>query len=288
VIVSDDGAAHNPPAAMRAQAPTNSLPLRVASALVLAPLAIGVTYIGGPLFIAFWTLAAIAIQWEWRSMVGDTAHGTLVLEFAGIAAAAVLTLADQVGWAVLAVLVSAALSAALARERQAWVAGGVVYAASVIIAPSVLRADAALGFAAMIFIYAVVWFTDILGYFVGRLIGGVRLWPRVSPKKTWSGAIGGALGAVLAALVVAHYARLPNLVATGALAILLSIASQAGDLLESSVKRRFGVKDASHIIPGHGGVMDRLDGFLAAALVAAALGAGRGGLDAAARGLLLW
>jgi phosphatidate cytidylyltransferase len=157
-----------------------------------------------------------------------------------------------------------------------------------LIACVLLRGDVEYGSVAIVFLFAIVWTTDILGYFVGRFVGGPKLWPRVSPKKTWSGAIGGAGGAVIAGLAVAHYAHVANPLAVGALALVLSAASQGGDLFESAFKRRFGVKDAGHVIPGHGGIMDRLDGFLAAVVVAAIIGVGRGGLDAPARGLLMW
>jgi phosphatidate cytidylyltransferase len=172
-------------------------------------------------------------------------------------------------------------------EGPAWIAAGIVYAALMVIAPVVLRADAALGFIAILFLFAVVWTTDILGYFAGRAIGGPKLIPAVSPKKTWSGAIAGAAGAVAVAAVLGNWLGLDP-VAAGGVALVLSIFSQGGDLLESWVKRRFGAKDASHIIPGHGGAMDRLDGFWAAAVAGMAIGLCRGGIDAAARGLLLW
>ena len=154
-------------------------------------------------------------------------------------------------------------------------------------APSVLRADPDFGLAAIVLLFALVWVTDILGYFVGRWVGGPKLWRPVSPAKTWSGAIGGLVGAMLVGLAAGWLARLPYLV-TVCIGLLLSIAAQTGDLTEFAVKRRFGVKDASHLIPGHGGLMDRLDGFLAAALVAAVIGVARGGVDGAARGLLIW
>jgi phosphatidate cytidylyltransferase len=139
-----------------------------------------------------------------------------------------------------------------------------------------------------VFLFGIVWASDVCGYFAGRLLGGPKLWQAVSPNKTWSGAIGGAVGALAAGVAIAAYADRTNPLAVAVLALLLSAVSQAGDLLESAVKRRFGVKDASHVIPGHGGVMDRLDGFVAAAAVAAAIGIARGGLDAPARGLLVW
>ena len=123
---------------------------------------------------------------------------------------------------------------------------------------------------------------------VGRAIGGPLLWPRVSPNKTWSGAIGGLLGGVAAGVAVAYASGIGKLAVAGVMALVLSVLAQAGDLFESAVKRRFGAKDASHLIPGHGGVMDRLDGFLVAAFAALLIGMLRQGLAAPGRGLLVW
>ena len=153
--------------------------------------------------------------------------------------------------------------ALLSPERRRWTAAGFGYAAAAEIASVLVRLDQVYGFVALILILLVVWVTDIGGYFAGRGIGGPKLWPRVSPKKTWAGAIGG----FAASLVVAAGFAALGLGKTGPLLLLgaaLSIASQLGDLFESAVKRRFGVKDSSHLIPGHGGLMDRLDGFVAA------------------------
>src|SRR2546429_133121 len=179
-------------------------------------------------------------------------------------------------------------TAALVSPRQRnWTATGFFYAASAELASVLLRLDSGNGFVALVFVLLVVWLTDIGGYFAGRGIGGPKLWPRVSPKKTWAGAIGG----FLASLVVAGGFAAFGLGKTGSLLLLgaiLSIASQLGDLLESAVKRRFGVKDSSHIIPGHGGLMDRLDGFVAAVVLAAFFGFLRGGVDGVGRGLMVW
>jgi phosphatidate cytidylyltransferase len=132
-----------------------------------------------------------------------------------------------------------------------------------------------------------VWVTDIGGYFAGRGIGGPKLWPRVSPKKTWAGAIGGFAASLVIAGAFAA-AGLGNAGPLLLLAAVLSIASQLGDLFESAVKRRFGVKDSSHIIPGHGGLLDRLDGFVAAIVLAAIFGFLRAGADGVGRGLMVW
>jgi phosphatidate cytidylyltransferase len=157
-----------------------------------------------------------------------------------------------------------------------------------LVAPFVLRNDPRYGLVAIIFLFAVVWTTDIAAYFAGRAFGGPKLAPRLSPKKTWSGALGGAIWAVMAAGIVAIMGGLPRLVVAALVGLVLSVASQAGDLFESGLKRHYGAKDASQLIPGHGGLMDRLDGFIVAALLAAIVGLVRGGTDGAARGFLVW
>src|SRR5437763_9909426 len=158
-----------------------------------------------------------------------------------------------------------------------------------------VRLDSVEGFVALMFVLLIVWVTDIGGYFAGRGVGGPKLWPRVSPKKTWAGAIGGfaaslAVAAAFAALAPRLDGRL-LVVKIGpllGLGAVLSIVSQLGDLFESAVKRRFGVKDSSQIIPGHGGLLDRLDGFVAAIVLAALIGILRGGVDGVGRGLVVW
>jgi phosphatidate cytidylyltransferase len=205
----------------------------------------------------------------------------------GLLLAAAAAGSGHLDGAVAAVAAGAVAVAVLAGQQRAWSTGGVLYAGVLALAPAVLRRDPQMGSAAVFFLFAVVWATDILGYFIGRMVGGPLLAARISPKKTWAGAVGGAAGAVAAGVgfaLLAGYAMLGSAVT----ALVLSIVSQGGDLLESAVKRRFGVKDASHVIPGHGGLMDRLDGFLAAAGVAALIGIVRCGPDAAAHGLLLW
>jgi phosphatidate cytidylyltransferase len=172
-------------------------------------------------------------------------------------------------------------------RRVTWIAAGIVYAGATFAAPVVLRGDPDDGFRAIVLLFAVVWSTDILGYICGRLMGGPKLWPAVSPKKTRAGALGGLAGALAASVIFAKINDLPAL-PLALLAAALSVASQAGDLLESAFKRHFGAKDASHLIPGHGGVMDRLDGFIVAATLAALVGLARGGVAHPSRGLLAW
>ncbi len=205
-----------------------------------------------------------------------------------MAAAGALAAAGLPGAALLMIAAGAGGLAAFAKDRKLWCAGGAIYAGLVLAAPMLLRRDPQFGLIALLYLFAIVWTTDIFAYCAGRLIGGPRLAPAISPKKTWSGAIAGTIGGVIAGGVVAAAGSLGNLFAATGIALLLSVVAQAGDLVESAVKRRFGVKDSSRMIPGHGGLMDRLDGFLAAAGVAALLGAARGGLDGAANGLFAW
>jgi phosphatidate cytidylyltransferase len=155
-------------------------------------------------------------------------------------------------------------------------------------APLALRNDPDFGMTGILLLFAIVWTTDIAGYFAGRSIGGPKLAPAVSPKKTWSGAIAGLVGSVIVVAIGARFIPQSRTSALIVVAIVLSVVSQAGDLAESAFKRHFGAKDASQIIPGHGGVMDRLDGFWAAAVCAAIIGVARGGFAQPAAGLLLW
>ena len=269
--------------------PTSELGKRIASGIVMAALAIGVVMLGGWPFALFWAAAALGVFWEWSTIVTG---GAAAVRAAGAAALIIAALAAGAGQLYAAVLVLAAAAAGVAGvcapSRRLWGAAGIAYAGAVLIAPVALRRDPESGLVVILFLFSVVWTTDILGYFIGRAIGGAKLAPYVSPKKTWSGACGGTLGALAAGLAIVYIADNAAPVPAACIALVLSIVSQAGDLFESAVKRRFGVKDASHVIPGHGGLMDRLDGFIAAASVAALIGLMRGGPDAAARGLLLW
>lgn len=268
----------------------SNLLLRVVSAAVLAPLALVAAYIGGLPFALFWGIAALVVLWEWMTLVVGPNYRLLVLS-----CAAAIAVADFLAWlgrpvtALFMVGLGALAGAIFApSERRLWVMAGAGYAGGMVLAPVFLRADAGFGFAVLLLLFAIVWTTDVLGYFAGRAFGGPKLWPAVSPKKTWSGAIAGTVGAVVVALLVAAQFGSFDRIAIIAVALLLSIMAQAGDLFESWVKRRFDAKDSSHIIPGHGGVMDRLDGFWAAAVTGCVVGLLRGGFDEPARGVLIW
>jgi len=275
------------PAAAVEQGAHNLL-MRVIAALVLAPLALAIAYAGGWLWTALVTLAAIGLYAEWLMIVGASRDARVVV--AGVVTLAISGLGLAIGRidaAFFALIIGLASVALLSSERRLWTATGFLYAAAAEFASVLVRLDQTKGFAALILVLLVVWVTDIGGYFAGRGIGGPKLWPRVSPKKTWAGSIGGF---VVGLVVAGGFAAL-GLGKTGPILLLgaaFSIASQLGDLFESAVKRRFGVKDSSHIIPGHGGLLDRLDGFVAAIVLAAIFGFLRGGVDGVGRGLMVW
>lgn len=254
--------------------------LRVASGIVMGAGVIAALVYGGWAFAAVWLAAGIAGFGEWVVMCRVEPREVLIA--LGAATLAALVLAIQGGAPALACLAVLALGAGACATVARTGAGrwrvlvGMLCAGVVASVPTVLREDATLAFVGPIWMFAVVWATDITAYFVGRRLGGPKLMPRVSPNKTWSGALGGLAGAIAAGTLVAVGADLMGLtlprgaslpIVAGASA-LASVLSQAGDLYESWLKRRYGVKDSSHIIPGHGGVMDRLDGFFAVAVLA--------------------
>jgi phosphatidate cytidylyltransferase len=265
----------------------SNLMMRVVAALVLAPLAIALAYAGGWMWAFLVTLASIGLFVEWLSVVGAGQAGTTG---AGTIALAAMGFFVALGWltpVALIGLLGLVCITFLARDKRGWAAAGFLYAVAALVASVLVRQDPVNGFIALMFVLLVVWATDIGGYFAGRSIGGPKLWPRVSPKKTWAGALGG-FGASLA--VAGSFATfgLGKAVPLLVLSAVLSAVSQLGDLFESAVKRRFGVKDSSHLIPGHGGLMDRLDGFVAAVLVASIFGILRHGVHSAGSGLMVW
>lgn len=264
---------------------------RVVSALVLVPVAIGTAWLGGWLFALFWLAGAAVVLWEWNRLILPDAPPVLFGgETVSIAAAVILLrFFWNPGFALIALGVGTGIALALSpRGRSRWAVAGLVYAAAVVAGPVILRDDATLGFVAILWLFALVWGTDVGAYFAGRSIGGPKLWPQLSPKKTWSGFVGGSLVGTVLALVVVRVAGLPLTVPLALITLVLAMASQGGDLFESFVKRRFSAKDAGTLIPGHGGVMDRLDGFLVAAILAALIGLARGGFGQPAAGLLVW
>jgi phosphatidate cytidylyltransferase len=217
------------------------LGLRIGSSVVLAAIAVGVTWVGSLPFYVFWVIAAGLIFLEWTK---------------------------------------------ISSYRPRWFVVGAVYSAAFLAAMILLR-DSPFGQSAILWLFGIIWATDSAAYFGGRAIGGPKLWRAVSPGKTWSGAIVGTIAGVAAGLVVLWLLAIPLHPMHAVLGFIIVVTAQLGDLFESAIKRHFKVKDASQLIPGHGGVMDRCDSLVAASVVAFLLGALRL-LHAPAQGLLAW
>jgi phosphatidate cytidylyltransferase len=262
---------------------------RVAAAVAMGSVAVAATWIGGFLFAAFWWLASIVVLWEWQRLVGGERLivARVVAGAVALALAALSALHDSIAGVVAALILGAAVVGWIAGGRQGiWAAAGVLYAGALVASVGLLRVSPSFGMASILWLFAVVWGADIAAYFAGRLIGGPRLWPRVSPGKTWAGAIVGAFaGAVLGLMLGAWTNRLAALFWLG---LATAIVSELGDLFESALKRRFGVKDSSGLIPGHGGLMDRLDAFTSASFFAAVVAILHPKGDYIASGLFQW
>jgi phosphatidate cytidylyltransferase len=245
----------------------------VLSAVVMAPLALGCIWIGGIAFVALIALIAALLAHEWLGMCRRRTPFALAL-FAALPLSAMVT-AWRGGISALvllavATLIAAWLAGGLSRSRP--LAFGIPYIGLGAVALIWLRQPPVSGGANVIVLLLIVWASDIGAYMVGRAIGGPRLAPTISPGKTWSGAIGGLAAAAATGLAAsAVLGNAPISWRPIGFAVLIGILGQCGDLLESQMKRHFGVKDSGHIIPGHGGLLDRLDAVLTAAPAAALL-----------------
>ncbi|MDO1583927.1 phosphatidate cytidylyltransferase [Rhizobium oryzicola] len=251
---------------------STELRLRIISGIILAIVTLGATWLGGIAFRALAGLICVLIYYEWSNMTRLAEKDYRGFAFGWLASAAValnLVAGDQgLGVPLVGGFTLTALLITWVRKGTGWLPSGILYSGLSGISLAAIRDGDQPGLVAMLYVFAIVWATDILAYFVGRRIGGPKLAPRISPGKTWSGAIGGTMSGVIAgcAVSLAHFPGLS--IRTVVLAFVLSVASQAGDLFESFIKRRFGVKDSSHLIPGHGGVMDRVDGLVFACFAA--------------------
>lgn len=254
---------------------------RALSAIVLAPPVLAAVWWGGLPFALMIALAAAIMCWEWHRIVngGFGASGWVAAASASLAALAAAILPIAALPLVLAGSVGSALMVDGNTRARAWVGFGALYAGLPSAALVWLRSEGEGGLAVVAWLFLLVWATDIGAYAAGRGIGGPKLMPRVSPNKTWAGLLGGMFSAALAGLGVALWLNLPGTFLLPVASAVLAVIAQAGDLGESWVKRHFGVKDSSAIIPGHGGLLDRVDGLLTAGLALSLL-AMAGGLSA--------
>ena len=268
------------------------LGVRTLSAAVLIPAVLADVWAGGIWFHLFVALIGILMAMEWVTIVHRGSPVQFALHAAGAMCGALLPLDVGLQGGLLAIAALAVLSAAIAAVEDGqgpkWRYLGVVYVSVPPIALVLLREDPVHGIAAIVLVMLMVWAADTLAYFAGRIIGGPKLAPAISPKKTWAGLIGAMAGSALAALAVVKALGLPSPFILVLIAALLAIVEQAGDLFKSAMKRHYGVKDSGSLLPGHGGVIDRVDGLVAVATAAAIIGASRAGVENAGAGLLVW
>jgi phosphatidate cytidylyltransferase len=272
-------------------APTwTDLRSRLISAVVLGLVSLGLLILGGWPFRLFCCISGLIVLDEWTKMTRVRRAGPFFFVVTGAFVASLLAFLLRFNLSAVAILAAAIAAAAIRgrRNEAGWLAGGLVYAALASLAPGMLRSDDLAGLAAMGFVVCVVWPTDIFAYFTGRLVGGPKILPAISPKKTVSGSIGGlvagiVVGAAFYEVVAGHLTA-----AIVLFAAVLSVLGQAGDFFESWVKRRFGVKDSGRIIPGHGGLMDRVDALIVALGLAWAVGILLNGFAHPARAIFMF
>jgi phosphatidate cytidylyltransferase len=273
----------------RAARQTPEILRRLASAFVLAAVALGAVMVSPWSFLALVIVAAIVLAWEWGRLTRDNGFdGTALIQAVTVIALAVLV---TLGRPDLAFFLLAAAAAAIglvrpSREQSAWSVAGLAYAALPAWALVWLRGDQELGAVAVLYLLAVAWTTDTASYVGGRSLGGPKLVPGISPKKTWSGFIVGTLTPALIGYAFALLLAGTTAWRLALVSIALALACQAGDLVESAVKRHFGAKDMSQLIPGHGGLFDRIDSLLFASVLAGLIALRNVAHPGA--GLLLW
>ena len=253
----------------------SELTKRIVSGAALAIASLFLSIWSPMTFFALVALGAGFMCWEWRKIISADVQGRNFKLSLGVHLVAVLgaVLLMQMGLVKVALallplggMMLMVLSGKTIRKLSFV---GPFYTGLPALALIWLRSDADYGLKAVLFIFLVVWMADIAAYAIGRTIGGPKLSPGISPNKTWSGAIGGLSGGVLVGVLTAYYLGNSSITLLAGVALILAVASQIGDLYESSLKRRFGIKDSSNLIPGHGGILDRVDGLIAAAVLAA-------------------
>lgn len=252
-----------------------SMRLRIASAVILAPIALAAVYAGGWSTVALVAVAGVLAANEWDRLSGGPGlPGTAsILHAIIVVAASVVAGLGLYGPALIVMVVGIATTmiyGAVRGRTPIWSGLGILYLVVPTIALIWMRGAQA-GVEMLIWLLLIVWATDIVGILAGKALKGPKLWPRISPNKTWSGAIAGVIAAGVVGAITAALREKATLGIMIPLSVALSIVSQFGDLAESAVKRYYGVKDTGTLIPGHGGILDRIDGLLLALPAAAAI-----------------
>ena len=255
----------------------SDLSQRLVSGLVLAAVVIAITWSGPVPFAILVAVGSVILCWEWAKMVRRTDFDELlVLHIIAVLMSCGLTAYGKPVTALLVLLIGPAIKFGMTVQREARYLGvsllGVPYVGLPMMALIWLRMDPVYGFATIIYLFVTVWSVDIFAYIFGRNFGGPKFAPRISPKKTWSGFIGGVSAGMIAGTLFGAYMGNHSVWKLALVTLLIGIFSQLGDLFESAFKRSYNVKDASNLIPGHGGLFDRVDGLVFAAILAALIG----------------
>ncbi|MEM7427566.1 MAG: phosphatidate cytidylyltransferase [Pseudomonadota bacterium] len=268
------------------------LGVRSLAALVLAPIVLLCVWWGGLPYLLLLLVTGCGVAWEWCTLVYGRGRENSQMALHGAAVAAAL-IAAFLGYPVVSLFIAgccwlvSVLLASRSGSVDFWRLVGVAYVTVPLLALFYLRLEPGFGFLALLWLLTVVWMTDTFAYFAGRLIGGPKL-SRFSPKKTWAGLGGGAVGAAIASGAVGVLASLPVIWIPVVLAAIIAVVSQIGDIFESAAKRHFNAKDSSSLIPGHGGILDRIDGLMFAAVFCVGLALLRGGNFQQAGRFLFW
>lgn len=273
----------------RAQPHKSEMLTRLVSAIVMAALALGSALVSVWTFVALLIAAGVTVSWEWGRLVRKAGFDAIAgIQSAAVASVAVAVALSRPGLALIAAIVALVGTGLLAVSSLTvgWSLLGIAYSVLSTWSMVWLRSDPTLGATALLYLLLVAWTTDTASYGGGRLVGGPKLAPSISPRKTWSGLLAGILAPALVGYAFALFLQDTSAWRLTLVSIVIAAACQAGDLGESAVKRRFGIKDMSNLIPGHGGLLDRIDGLLIAA-IAAALIALRDPANPG-RGLLIW
>ncbi len=264
-------------AAAPADSKSSSLGVRVASAVVLAPIVLGAVWVGGTPFLALLMIAGPLMALEWARLAapdGSAISDQIALTVGLVVYLLTLATGDSgLAFALFLAVLGLALAWSLwTGTPTSRTLVGFAYVGGAVAAFAWLRGDSDMGRTTIIWLLGVVWATDIGAYFAGRTFGGPKMAPKLSPNKTWSGLIGGMISAAMVSVAVFVWADIDGFALTTGLivglavfAALVALLSQAGDVYESSMKRAAGVKDSGTVIPGHGGILDRVDGLMFAA-----------------------
>ena len=264
-----NGAANNQAPTVKKSLMSKELKLRIISAVILAVLVLAITWIGGQTFTLLWAVVAFMILKEFNRMCSTSISlANNVVSFITLLLIVASWLIGDRQTAIIIFCIGFVVLASwqMFLNRSLWSALGLAYATLPFFAMSDLRSDNHNGLIVILLLYFCVWGADVFAYFAGRTIGGPKLAPSISPNKTWAGFIGSLVGALLLSYLVDLAAGFDPILVFFVIMLMAAVVSQLGDLMESSIKRKFDVKDSGTIIPGHGGVLDRVDGLVVAAV----------------------